>query len=122
MIARDGEEALAIARERVPDIIVLDIRMPKLGGDEVLRRVRREPRLRRIPVVILSAYADDRSRESCLELGADEYVTRPFSPADLVRRVEAVLEGKAEDQSKASRQRGERGLDLSHSPLCPLPT
>ncbi|HHS97998.1 MAG TPA: response regulator transcription factor [Chloroflexi bacterium] len=86
--AYDGEEALAAVRRERPDLIVLDILMPKVDGLEFTRRVRRE---RDVPIIMLTARAEETDRIVGLELGADDYVTKPFSPRELVARVRAVL-------------------------------
>ncbi|MEN9937357.1 MAG: phosphate regulon transcriptional regulatory protein PhoB [Chloroflexota bacterium] len=86
--AGDGEAALeAVARER-PDLLILDVMLPGLDGLEILRRVRAEGAL---PVVLLTARGEEIDRVLGLELGADDYVTKPFSPRELVARVKAVL-------------------------------
>jgi two-component system alkaline phosphatase synthesis response regulator PhoP len=92
--ALDGRAALQEARAFEPDLIVLDIMLPELDGLEVLRRLRRgdgAPALRDVYVVMLTARADEMDRVVGLELGADDYVTKPFSPRELVARVKASL-------------------------------
>jgi len=86
--AYDGEEALAAARREKPDLIVLDILMPKMDGLEFTRRIRRD---RDVPIIMLTARTEETDRIVGLELGADDYVTKPFSPRELVARVRAVL-------------------------------
>lgn len=86
--AADGSEALARFDERVPDLIVLDIGLPELDGLEVCRRVRRTSE---VPILFLSARDDEIDRVLGLELGADDYVAKPFSPRELVARVGAIL-------------------------------
>ena len=88
--ARDGEEALAIASQERPDIIVLDIRMPHLDGFGVLRGLRADEALRSIPVVVLSAAASVWEQRDGWEAGADAYVVKPFLPDALVGTVEWV--------------------------------
>ena len=83
ILARDGEEALELIQTRAPDAAVLDIAMPKLTGLEVVRRVRDSEATKSIPIVLLTARAGDKDVELGLEAGADEYVTKPFSPQDL---------------------------------------
>ncbi|MBO9405756.1 MAG: phosphate regulon transcriptional regulator PhoB [Thermomicrobium sp.] len=89
--AFDGEEALTLLAERTPDLIVLDWMIPQLSGLELLRRIRRRPEHAYIPVVMLTARTEEPDRLRGLELGADDYVTKPFSPAELVARIRAVL-------------------------------
>jgi two-component system alkaline phosphatase synthesis response regulator PhoP len=86
--AYDGEEALYTARYEKPDLVVLDILMPKMDGLEFTRRVRRE---QDVPIIMLTARADETDRIVGLEMGADDYVTKPFSPREVVARVRAVL-------------------------------
>ncbi|HEY8483509.1 MAG TPA: response regulator transcription factor [Longimicrobiales bacterium] len=89
--AASGAEALeAIAHER-PDLVVLDVMLPEFSGYEVLSELRRREELAEIPVVVLTARRDEADRIRGLELGADDYVTKPFSPRELVLRVGAVL-------------------------------
>jgi two-component system, OmpR family, alkaline phosphatase synthesis response regulator PhoP len=86
--ARDGQEALEIARRLKPDLVVLDLMMPRLDGWEVCRRLRKDSS---IPIIMLTARADDVDKIVGLELGADDYVTKPFNPRELVARVKAIL-------------------------------
>jgi two-component system, OmpR family, response regulator ResD len=86
--APDGESALKLAREHPPDLVVLDLMLPKVDGLEVLRELRRHGPL---PVIIVTAKGEETERILGLELGADDYVTKPFSPRELVARVRAVL-------------------------------
>jgi DNA-binding response OmpR family regulator len=86
--ASDGQDALDRARRVKPDLVVLDIMMPKVDGIEVLRRLRKEGTT---PVIMLTARGDDVDRVVGLEIGADDYVTKPFNPRELVARVKAVL-------------------------------
>lgn len=87
----DGEEALLIAEEEKPDLVVLDWMLPNLSGIEVCRRLRRSPLTANLPIVMLTARAEEADRIRGLETGADDYVTKPFSPRELVARVRAVL-------------------------------
>ena len=89
--AGTGAEAILETRARVPDLVVLDLMLPGLDGLEVCRQLRANPRTAAIPVVMLTAKTDEIDRVVGLELGADDYVTKPFSPKELVARVRAVL-------------------------------
>jgi len=90
--AADGPEALRRVRERQPDLVVLDLMLPGLDGVEVCRRIRGGEAARPdVPVVMLTAMGEEDDRISGLEVGADDYVTKPFSPRELVLRVESVL-------------------------------
>ncbi len=86
--AGDGAAALALVRARRPDALVLDLGLPRVDGLDVIRAVRRDSR---VPILILSARGDETDRVAGLELGADDYVVKPFSPRELVARVRAVL-------------------------------
>jgi DNA-binding response OmpR family regulator len=88
VIASDGEEALYVARHEKPALVVLDVLMPRMDGLEFTRRIRRE---RDVPIIMLTARAEETDRIVGLELGADDYVTKPFSPREVVARVRAVL-------------------------------
>ena len=89
--ARDGEEALRLAREQTPDLAVLDVMMPKLTGDEVTRRIRSDEATRRMPVILLTARVQEDDVARGFEAGADDYIKKPFSPQELRARVQAVL-------------------------------
>ncbi len=86
--AADGESAIALTRDRRPDLIVLDLGLPKLDGIQVTRTLRAEST---VPIIMLTARVDEDDRLRGLELGADDYITKPFSPRELVARVQAVL-------------------------------
>jgi len=86
--AKDGREALLAFRRRAPDLIVLDVSMPELDGMEVCREIRKSSE---VPILFLSSRSDELDRVLGLELGGDDYVTKPFSPRELVSRVKAVL-------------------------------
>lgn len=86
--AIDGAEALKVIEEKMPDLVVLDIMMPKIDGFEVLRRVREWSQL---PIIVLSARGDDEDKIKCLNMGADDYISKPFSVGELLARVRTVL-------------------------------
>ncbi len=86
--AADGKTALAMARREQPDLIVLDLNLPEMDGLEVCRALRRESD---VPIIMLTARVEETDRLIGLELGADDYITKPFSPRELVARVRAVL-------------------------------
>ena len=87
----DGEEALLRARETPPDVIILDWMIEGVSGIEVCRRLRRAPETAQVPIIMLTARGEETDRIRGLETGADDYVTKPFSPRELVARVGAVL-------------------------------
>jgi two-component system phosphate regulon response regulator PhoB len=89
-----GEEALTKAKEEMPDVVLLDLMLPGLDGLEVCRRLKGNPTTSRIPIVMLTAKGEDADIVTGLELGADDYVTKPFSPRVLLARIRAVLRRK----------------------------
>jgi DNA-binding response OmpR family regulator len=89
--ASDGQTALDLALEREPDVAVLDVTMPRLDGYEVTRRLRRHDRTRATAVILLTARAQAADVQEGVAAGADDYVTKPFSPQELGRRVQAAL-------------------------------
>ena len=89
--ALTGAAALDSLQRTLPDLVVLDRMLPGVSGDEVLKSVRSDPATRNIPVLVLSAKREEEDRIMGLELGADDYLTKPFSPRELVLRVEAIL-------------------------------
>jgi DNA-binding response OmpR family regulator len=91
LTARNGEEAIALALERRPDLILLDVAMPGLDGYEVTRRLRADESTRGIPVVLLTARAQVRDVIAGFEAGANDYVTKPFRPDELRTRLHAAL-------------------------------
>jgi two-component system phosphate regulon response regulator PhoB len=103
-IAQDGEEALVMADETLPDLVLLDWMLPKVPGIEVCRRLRGRPDAKNIPIIMLTARGEETDRIRGLDTGADDYVTKPFSMTELLARVRAVLRrirpGLAEDKIK----------------------
>jgi two-component system phosphate regulon response regulator PhoB len=87
----DGTSALAEIQRSVPDLLVLDVMLPDISGLEVCRRLRRSPQTIRLPVIMLTARSDEVDRVVGFEVGADDYVPKPFSPRELVLRVDAIL-------------------------------
>lgn len=92
-IAEDGEEGLRLAREHAPDLLILDIMLPKLNGLEILRSLREEGST--VPIIMLSARGAEMDKVVGLELGAEDYITKPFGLAELLARVRAVLRREA---------------------------
>jgi two-component system, OmpR family, phosphate regulon response regulator PhoB len=90
--AKDGAEALSLARKTQPQLIILDVMMPELDGMEACKLLRRSPETSAVPIVMLTARAAEADRIRGLELGADDYVVKPFSPRELVLRVKKLLE------------------------------
>jgi two-component system phosphate regulon response regulator PhoB len=89
--AGTGQEALRALGRDVPDLVVLDRMLPGVGGDEILRRLKDEPATTSVPVLVLTAKKEQEDRIEGFELGADDYLTKPFSPRELVLRVQAIL-------------------------------
>lgn len=92
-IAQNGKEALELFQKHVPDLVLLDIMMPELDGVEVCQRIRKSSR---VPIIMLTAKDDDVDKILGLEMGADDYVTKPFNPRELLARIKAVLRRAAE--------------------------
>lgn len=88
-MAQDGAQGIAVFHATRPDFVILDLRMPMVGGKEVCRQIRKETE--EIPIIILTGSADEIDRVLLLELGADDYVIKPFSPKELLARVRAIL-------------------------------
>jgi len=93
--ARTGTEALAALRRAPPDLVVLDVMLPDLSGTELCARIRADQRLAAVPIIMLTAKSEEIDRVVGLEVGADDYVTKPFSPRELALRVRAVLRRRA---------------------------
>jgi two-component system alkaline phosphatase synthesis response regulator PhoP len=91
ILASDGEAALSQARREKPDLILLDILLPKVDGLEVLRMIRSDESIARTPIMMLTAKGDETDRVVGLELGADDYIPKPFSPREVVARIKAIL-------------------------------
>ena len=109
--AEGGQDALEAAAAERPDLMVLDLMLPGYSGYDVLAELRRQPALRDVPVIILTARREEADRVKGLELGADDYLTKPFSPRELVLRVGAVLR-RAQSPAVAGATRMLRGGDV----------
>lgn len=111
--AEDGPTALKKARESLPDLIVLDVMLPEMDGTEVCKQLRRDAATARIPIIMLTAKASEIDRVLGLELGADDYVTKPFSPRELVLRVRGLLRrGLPADEPHEMIQVGDLVVDI----------
>lgn len=99
LTAEDGRTGLDLAREHHPDLIVLDLMLPGLDGKEVCRQIRRDDEIQETPILMLTALVDETDRVIGFELGADDYLTKPFSPRELVLRIQAILRRTAETQA-----------------------
>lgn len=114
ILARDGTSGLEIALRHKPDLVVLDLMMPGMDGLEVCRRLRGDDRGRHVPLLMLTAKATEADRVVGLELGADDYVTKPFSPRELVARVKAILRRSGEKAAPVEViRRGDLVIDVA---------
>lgn len=111
--ATDGEEALTLVSERKPDAVILDWMLPHVSGIEVCRQLRRSTDTRRIPIIMLTARGEEGDRIRGLDSGADDYVTKPFSPTELVARVRAVLRRAKPSTTEEALRFGDVEMDLS---------
>ncbi len=107
-VAADGEEAIARFDERTPDLVLLDLMLPRVDGYEVFRRIRERAST---PVIMLTARGEETDRIVGLDLGADDYVTKPFSPREVVARVRAVLRRSATADDGGPLRRGDLEID-----------
>lgn len=108
----DGARGLEIAREEIPDLIILDVMLPGMNGLEVCRELQQDPATRFIPVIILSARAEELDRVLGLEMGADDYIVKPFSPRELVARVKARLRRFSQGEKREERALTEKNLEF----------
>jgi len=111
--ARDGEEALLMAREQKPDLVLLDWMLPLLSGLEVCRQMRRMPETRSVPIIMLTARGEEGDKLRGLDSGADDYVTKPFSPSELVARIRAALRRSRPTSNGESLQFEDLTMDLA---------
>lgn len=115
--ASNGPEALALAREHLPDLMLLDVNMPGMTGFQVMEALKADPETAQIPVLMLTALADIDSRVKGLSLGADDYLTKPYSPRELMERVRTRLRSKQEsDGLRAMQQEIRRTFERFVSP------
>jgi DNA-binding response OmpR family regulator len=91
-MAKDGSDALKKAREFLPDILFLDIMMPEMNGYEVCRVIKNDPRLKKIYVIMLTAKGQVAEQERGKEVGADEYIVKPFSPMEILSKIKNILD------------------------------
>ena len=111
--AADGAEALKRAKEHQPDLLVLDVMLPEVDGLEVCKIIRRDPAVAHIPIIMLTAKAAEIDRVLGLELGADDYVTKPFSPRELVLRIRKILDrGKVPEEKSDRIEIGDLTIDV----------
>jgi phosphate regulon transcriptional regulator PhoB len=111
VVATNGADALRRAREARPDLILLDIMIPQLNGWEVCRRLKQDPDTRGVPVIMLTGRVDEGDKVLGFELGADDYVTKPFSPRELIARIRAVIRRGRPAERKAQLKAGDLEID-----------
>jgi len=109
--ADNAEQALSLVKEALPDVVLLDWMLPGASGIDLARRLRTEERTRGIPIIMLTARSDERDKVVGLETGADDYVTKPFSPRELLARIKAVLRRRAPQMTDDSVEIGGLVLD-----------
>ncbi len=113
LLAKDGARAIALARDERPALIVLDLMLPEVDGLEVCKILRRDPNTAAIPIIMLTARAAEMDRVLGLELGADDYVTKPFSPRELLLRIKKLLvRAQSSEDTSAELRMGELTLDV----------
>ena len=110
--ASDGEEAVTVADETPPDAVILDWMLPRMSGIEVCRQLRRKPETRHVPIIMLTARSEETDKVRGLNVGADDYMTKPFSMPELVARVRALLRRAKPSQAKGQLVFGDITLDL----------
>lgn len=98
LLASDGEEAVKIAKKHRPDLILLDIMMPKMDGIEVCRQIKEEPELSKTFIIFLTARSEEYSEVAGFDAGADDYIFKPIKPRVLIRRIKAILRRDAENE------------------------
>src|SRR5215813_8169818 len=109
--ADNAEQAMRLVQSALPDVVLLDWMLPGLSGIELARRLRADRRTRGIPIIMLTARSDEQEKISGLEAGADDYITKPFSPRELNARVKAVLRRRAPQMTDDVVQIGGLRLD-----------
>jgi len=109
--ALNGEQGISLAGKERPDLIILDIMLPIMDGFEVCRTLKNDDRVAHIPIIILSAKSQETDKVVGLELGADDYITKPFSPRELIARTRAILRRRKAEQPGSIIQRGRITID-----------
>jgi two-component system alkaline phosphatase synthesis response regulator PhoP len=109
--ALNGEEGIKLAGKERPDLIILDIMLPIMDGFEVCRTLKNDDTVAHIPIIILSAKSQETDKVVGLELGADDYVTKPFSPRELIARTRAIMRRRKTEQAGGKIQRGQLIID-----------
>jgi two-component system, OmpR family, alkaline phosphatase synthesis response regulator PhoP len=112
LIAYDGAQALKVVEEKRPDLVVLDVMLPGMDGLEVCSQLRQNPNLRDLPVIMLTAKGEEIDKIVGLEIGADDYITKPFSPRELLARIRARLRRMKPIEEGNELSRGDLRIDL----------
>jgi two-component system phosphate regulon response regulator PhoB len=115
--AQNGAEGLAIAKAELPSVVILDLMMPEMSGMEVCRALRRNPATSRIPILMLTAKSTEGDKVAGLEVGADDYVTKPFSPRELLLRVRAVARRQPDQGASKPAPVKAGGIQLDRSSM-----
>ena len=113
LTAGDGEEALLLADEQAPHLVLLDWMLPLMSGLEVCRQMRRNPKTREIPIIMLTARGEEADKVRGLNSGADDYISKPFSPTELVARIRAVLRRAVPSLAEELLRYGDISMDLA---------
>lgn len=100
VVAGDGEDAMSLLRGALPDLILLDWMLPGMSGIDLAKRIRGDGRLKGIPIIMLTARTEERDKIQGLDTGADDYITKPFSPRELMARIKAVLRRRAPEMTE----------------------
>ena len=111
--AHDGLQALDLVKRERPNVLILDLMLPHMGGLDVCRRLRREPETARLPILMLTAKAEETDKVLGLELGGDDYLTKPFGPRELVARVKALIRRSEEAPGEEIVKAGALEVDLA---------
>ncbi len=111
--AVDGEHALRLVHSEHPDVVLLDWMMPVLSGVDVCRRLRGDAKTRSLPILMITARGEESDRIQGLDTGADDYITKPFSPAEVIARIKAVLRRAQPDREGSIIKRGDIEMDIA---------
>ncbi len=108
----DPNQSIGVARSFLPDLVILDVMMPDLNGIQICRMLRADPKLKTVPVIFLTAKSEEADRIQGLEVGADDYVCKPFSPKELVLRVQSILRRAGEPEPMAVKRLQQGAIDI----------
>ncbi len=108
----DPNQSIGVARSFLPDLVILDVMMPDLNGIQICRMLRADPKLKAVPVIFLTAKSEEADRIQGLEVGADDYVCKPFSPKELILRIQSILRRAGEPEPVAVRRLQHGAIDI----------